>query len=114
MTEAGVTITLDRATYAPRADVGLTLTNNTGRDLGYNACTRIIERESGGAWTAVPEPDRVCTMELRLLARSQSVKEQTDLPATAPGRYRMAINFSDEGPAAAAPIRAVSAPFTIQ
>lgn len=114
MSNPGVQVTLDRTSYNAGAMVTLTLVNGTARDLGYNACTRIVEREVSGAWTAVPEPDRVCTMELRLLAKGETVKEQTDLPAAAAGRYRIALNFSDESASAGAPVRAVSAPFTIQ
>lgn len=114
MPNPGVEITLDRSTYRSRGDVSLTVTSRSARDLGYNACTRIVEREVNGAWTAVPEPDRVCTMELRLLSAGQTVKEQTDLPAVAAGRYRMALMFSDVGASAGGPVRAVSAPFTIQ
>lgn len=114
MSDTTVQVTLDRATYAPGDNVTLTLTNRGQRELGYNACTRIVERESNGAWTAVPEPDRVCTMELRLLDKGQTVKEQTDLPRTTPGRYRLALNFSHESSSAGGPLRVFSAPFTIQ
>lgn len=114
MADTSVQLTLDRATYAPGGNVMLTLTNRGQRELGYNACTRIIERESNGAWTAVPEPDRVCTMELRLLDRGQTVKEQTDLPRTTAGRYRLALNFSDESANAGGPLRVTSAPFDIR
>ena len=114
MSDTSVQLTLDRATYAPGANVTLTLTNRGQRELGYNACTRIVERESNGAWTAVPEPDRICTMELRLLDRGQTVKEQTDLPRASAGRYRLAINFSDESSSAGGPLRVTSAPFEIR
>ena len=114
MSDTSVQLTLDRATYAPGDNVTLTLTNRGQRELGYNACTRIVERESNGAWTAVPEPDRICTMELRLLDRGQTVKEQTDLPRASAGRYRLAINFSDESSSAGGPLRVTSAPFEIR
>lgn len=113
-TSTGVQITLDRTTYAPRGDVAMTLANNSARDLGYNACTRVVERESGGAWSAVPEPERICTMELRLLARGATVKEQTDLPPVSAGHYRIAINFSDQGASAGAPVRGVSGTFEVR
>lgn len=95
-----VRLTLDAASYAPGAMVKLTMTNHTSRDLGYNACTRVVEREQsgGGRWAAVPEPDRVCTMEIRTLPANGNVTESTDLPATLEaGRYRLVLNFHDEG-----------------
>ena len=114
MTSTGVNITLDRAQYRPRDMVTLTIDNVSGRDLGYNACTRRIEREAAGRWAEVPEPDRVCTMELRLLARGEKVTERTDLPALSAGRYRITVAFSDQSPTPGAAIRAVTAPFTVQ
>ena len=114
MSSATLKLVLDRATYGPRDDVKMTITNDAQRNLGYNACTRVIEREAGAEWTPVPEPDRVCTMELRLLARGETVSEQTDLPALAAGRYRIALSFSDESAAAGTPVRGVSEPFTVR
>ena len=113
MTSTGVRVVLDQDTYRSRGDVQLTLINETSRELGYNACTRVVERESAGTWTAVPEPDRVCTMEIRSLAANARVTEPTDLPALAPGRYRIALRFFDEG-GGGGPLRGVSTPFTVQ
>ena len=114
MPASAVRITLDRDTYPPSGDVKLTLTNASRRNLGYNACTRVVERESNGTWTAVPEPDRVCTMELRLLAGGETVTEQTDLPALPAGRYRLSLRFSDEGGSAGTPVQASSEPFRVR
>jgi hypothetical protein len=113
---ATVQLTLDRSSYSAGAITTLTLTNATARDLGYNPCTRTIERQSGGNWAVVPEPDRVCTMELRLLAAGARVTERTDLPDfLQAGTYRMVLRLSDESPppSGGAPVRATSAPFTI-
>ena len=114
MTSSGVRVVLDRTTYRSRDDVKLTLINETQRELGYNACTRVVEREAQGRWTAVPEPDRVCTMELRLLSGRATANEQTDLPALSAGRYRIALRFVDESGGEGAPLRGVSEPFTVQ
>lgn len=115
MSSATITLVLDRTTYRPTDMVQITMKNDAQRNLGYNACTRTVERESATAWAAVPEPDRVCTMELRLLARGETVTEQTDLPAgVAPGRYRIVLSFSDQSPTPGAPVRGVSEPFTVR
>ncbi len=113
MPSTTVRLVLDRGSYRARDMVKLTISNDGQQNLGYNACTRTIEREDAGGWTAVPEPDRVCTMELRLLARGETVSEQTDLPALSAGRYRIAMRFSDESPTPSGPVRAASAPFTV-
>jgi hypothetical protein len=114
MPSTTVRLVLDRATYGPGDDVKLTITNDTPRELGYNACTRVVERESGAGWIEVPEPDRVCTMELRPLARAETVTEQTDVPPLPAGRYRIALTFSDESASPGEPVRAVSEPFTVR
>lgn len=109
-----VTLTLDREAYAPGSDVRMTLRNPTQHDYGYNPCTRVVERESGTSWSAVPEPDRVCTMELRMLARGETVVTGTDLPRVEPGRYRIALRLTEDSPSGREPVRAVSAPFSIR
>jgi hypothetical protein len=118
----GVTIELDRASYEAGATVSLRITNGSGASLGYNACTREVERRDGAQWAVVPEPERVCTRELRLLGAGETVTERTDLPRPLPaGEYRLAIAFSrEEQPAprpdtsADGPIRATSTPFTVR
>ena len=93
-----IAITVDRAAYAPGATVGLRIVNGSDATFGYNPCTRSVEREQSGAWTTLPpEPDRVCTMELRLLQPRQTVSATTDLPRSlAAGRYRLLLSFSRE------------------
>lgn len=114
MPGSAVRIALDRTSYRSSDDVKLTITNDSQRELGYNACTRTVERESAGSWTEVPEPDRMCTMELRLLAGGSTVTEQTDLPPVAAGRYRIVLHLSDESAADGAPVVGVSQPFMVQ
>lgn len=118
----GVTIELDRASYEAGATVTLRLTNRSGASLGYNACTRTVERRDGAQWVAVPEPERICTRELRLLGAGETATEQTDLPRPLPaGEYRLVVSLSrEEQPAprpdtsADGPIRATSTPFTVR
>lgn len=110
-----VQLTLDRASYAAGAQVTLTIRNRTPRELGYNACTRVVERESGGRWSQVPEPDRMCTMELRLLAGGATVNEGTELPdVLAAGRYRLTLAMHDESSSSGEPLTAASRPFDVR
>lgn len=116
---AGVTgsvrLTLDRSSYRAGSPVTLQLANQTSRTFGYNPCTRTIERLRDGAWTLYPEPDRICTMELRLLEASGSIATQTELPpGISRGTYRMSIALSDETASQAGPQRAVSGTFTVE
>ena len=97
-----VTVTVDRASYAPGSTIGLRIANGSDATYGYHPCTRTLEREQGGAWTAVSEPVRVCTRELRILAGRETVSTTTELPRSLPsGRYRLVLSFSHEGADAA-------------
>ena len=91
-----VTLTLDRDAYAPGATASLTI-RNRGRDtLGYNQCSsRSVEQQQGTGWVVHPEPQRMCTMELRLLNPNETQTATTDIPATLPrgGVYRMVLTL---------------------
>lgn len=112
---AEVTLTLDRTSYSSGADVTMRI-QNSGRDtLGYNPCSnRVVERQDGSSWTAVPEPNRMCTMELRLLNPGQTQTAGTDLPSPLPaGTYRIALTLGRQTTAGGS-VRAVSGPFSIR
>lgn len=99
-----VTVTVERATYAPGSEVTLRIANRSDQRFGYNACTRTVERESGASWVMVPEPDRVCTMELRILEARSTVTARTELPRSLDqGRYRLLLSLLREPDAPAAP-----------
>src|SRR5688500_16948220 len=93
---SSVTLTLDRDAYAPGATATMTI-RNRGRDtLGYNQCSsRSVEQQQGSGWVAHPEPQRMCTMELRLLNPNETQTATTDIPATLPrgGVYRMVLTL---------------------
>ena len=108
----GLEVSTDRASY--RAGQPLTLTvHNRGADtVAFNPCTRTLEAERGNAWTAVPEPARICTMEAWLLAPGETRAGPTELPA---GRYRAVLGFSaGSGEHAAGKLEARTAPFTVE
>lgn len=92
----------------------LTLANPTSNSYTYNACSRILERESGGAWTLVQE-QRMCTMIAHLLGPRSNRTEITELSGgLEPGRYRVVIALTEEAPGTAPQsTRATSAPFTV-
>jgi hypothetical protein len=110
-----VTLTLDRATFTPGATVTMRITN-TGRDtLGYNQCSsRSIERQEGSNWMAHPEPERMCTMEIRILNPKETQTAMTDLPATlTPGVYRAVLTLSRQSATSPGTVRAVSPTFRV-
>lgn len=99
-----IAITVDRETYSPGAEVGLRLENRSASRFGYNACQRRVEREADSGWLTIPEPDRVCTMEIRMLDPHSTKTDRTDLPgALEPGRYRLLISFMYEPDASGTP-----------
>ena len=115
-TPPAVTIGLDRSSYAPGTRVELRLTNNTGEQLGYNACFRSLERQVGDSWTLIVERGRVCTMQLDVLEPRATRVDRTSLPPSLErGRYRLVLSFSRESAGAPAErIRATSGPFQVQ
>lgn len=116
-----VELILDKSVYAAAAQVRMSIRSRATDTLGFNPCSRLIEREEGGRWMTYNEPTRMCTMELWLLQPQASRSATTELPAAIPrGTYRVVLLLSRQRtpPANAPPswgtVRAVSAPFTIQ
>jgi hypothetical protein len=104
----------DRVEYRAGDRITLTIRNDGEATWGYNACQRAIERDESGTWRAVPEADRVCTMELSLLGPRESRDARTTLPTgLAPGRYRLTLSFSGEGPAASGRLQVASRPWSL-
>ena len=110
----GVTLTLDRASYAPGATATMRITSQTRDTLGFNQCSsRAIERQDGSRWVPVPEPNRMCTMELRLLMPNETQTATTGLPATlSAGTYRMVLKLGRQS-TQGGEVRAVSTPFRV-
>ena len=112
---AGVTVVADKATYPRNAAVNLRLTNNTADTLGFNRCSsRTVERQSGQTWAAIPEPGRMCTMELQLLKPGETQTITVSVPANVEaGTYRISISFNRQSSAATSAVRGTSQAFQI-
>lgn len=109
-----VTLTTDRNSYQAGATVSLTLTNADSVQYYFNPCPRVVEREAAGAWAAVDEGQRMCTMEAWILQPRGTRTAQTELPRSlTPGRHRIVISLTAEGGQSAQAVQAVSAPFTV-
>jgi len=112
----GVTLSLDKTAYAPGAAVVMTINSQRADTLGYNQCSdRSVERETASGWVEHPEPDRMCTMELRLLKPGETATAQTNVPAdVTAGTYRIVLRLRPErADAPGTPVTAVSAPFRV-
>jgi hypothetical protein len=111
-----VLLRTDKAQYKAGEQIALTLDNKSAAGYAFNPCTRALEREDGGSWTAIPEPDRICTMEAWILDPRGTRTGNTELPASlTPGRYRVVVRLTVESSAGAAgsAITAVSDPITV-
>lgn len=111
----GIALNTDQSRYRPGARVILSLINRTGFSYTFNPCTRVLEREVDGAWQAVEEPARACTMEASVVTPGTGRGAATDLPATlVAGRYRLVIALTREGGKVPAErLQAVSAPIAV-
>lgn len=106
---ADLELKVNERSYAAADTVRLQLVNRSTGEVGYNLCTTRLEHRRGGAWTVMPD-DRVCTMELRLLAPADSAASERPLDRSlAAGEYRL-VAVVDAG----GQMREVaSAPFTV-
>jgi hypothetical protein len=113
---AAVTLELDRSNYRPNSQVRMRLTNHTSDTLGYNECTRSLERQEGSRWIAHQEPNRICTMHLALIRPRETQTRSTDIPAGTPsGTYRMVLGLSVQRAGAdGSALRAVSGAFRVE
>ena len=111
-----VLLRTDKAQYKAGEQIALTLENKSAASYAFNPCTRVIEREDGGAWTAIPEPDRMCTMDAWILDPRGTRTGNSDVPASlTPGRYRVVVRLTVESPggASSSAITAVSDPIAV-
>ena len=93
----------------------MTLTSRARESLGYNPCSsRVFERQSGANWVTIPEPDRVCTMEIRFLRPGETVTVVTSLPSDIGfGDHRIVLTLTPEGGAGSS-VRAISPTFRVE
>ena len=110
-----VVLRTDKAQYRSGEQMTLTFENRSAKSYAFNPCARSLERENGGSWGAVPEEGRMCTMEAWILDPHGTRSGPTELPASlAPGRYRVVVRMSVEGPSGgASAVSAVSDPISV-
>jgi hypothetical protein len=112
-----VVLRTDKSQYRAGEKVTLTFENRSASRYAFNPCTRTLEREENGAWTAMPDEGRMCTMEAWILDPRGTRTGATELPTPlAPGRYRVVVRMTIESPGAtgsATAVNAVSDPITV-
>jgi hypothetical protein len=115
--EAGkMQVTTDRSSYRAGDPITLTVHNGLADTVAFNPCTRALEREQTGNWTAAPEARRICTMEAWILAPDERRAGPTDLPADlAAGQYRAVLAFTVQSAHSSADrTEARTAPFAVE
>jgi hypothetical protein len=112
----GVQVTTDRSSYRAGDPVTLTVHNGSTDTVTFNPCTRVLEREGAGGWSAVAEPQRICTMEAWLLAPGEQRAGPSELPAhLTAARYRAVLAFTAESAKHGSErFQARSAPFAVE
>ena len=110
-----VVMRTDKAQYRAGEKVTLTFENKSGNTYTFNPCSRALEKEAGGSWTAVPDPGRMCTMQAWLLEPRATRTGDTELDSPlAAGRYRIVVRMTVDGPGSSgSAITAVSDPITV-
>lgn len=94
-----VSLTVEPPTAAPGDSVTLILRNDSPAAVGYNLCSGTLEMNAAGGWQRVPS-DRVCTMEIRILAPGEVTRYPLALePGLEPGDYRYvtSVDAMEEG-----------------
>jgi hypothetical protein len=85
-------ITTDKSDYVAGSTVVMGVRNVSGHEEGYNLCLRVIQRNDGGAWTAVVPNTAFCTMQLVIFKAGDSTTASVTLPAWLPnGTYRVLL-----------------------
>lgn len=95
----GLSFTTDEASYVPGDEAQLQLVNGTDQTLGYNLCFSDLQRQAGGEWQIVADPETACTTIQRGLAPGDSATfAKTIMPEVPPGtyRYRTDVEFQDD------------------
>jgi hypothetical protein len=112
----GVQVTTDRSSYRAGDPVTLTVHNGSADTVTFNPCTRTLEREGAGGWSAVAEPQRICTMEAWVLAPSEQRAGPTELPSDlTAARYRAVLAFTAESATPGSErFEARTAPFAVE
>lgn len=89
--EADVRLRLEADAFEPGTPVTLILEHHGGLHVGYNLCSRRLERRTAGAWTSVGVL-RLCTAHLDLLEAGGTVARDRTLPlGLTDGTYRMRL-----------------------
>lgn len=105
-----VSLMVEPQALAPGDSLTLILRNDSQTEIGYNLCSSGLEQNADGGWRTVPS-DRVCTMELRMLAPGEVARYPLELElGLTPGEYRYvtqagSLEGGDRGPVRSAPFR---------
>lgn len=82
-----------KGSFARDEEATLQLKNRSDENLGYGACSLLLERRSAAGWSlARPEPE-VCILILYLLPSGEEVEFAIDFSSLDPGVYRYRMDL---------------------
>ena len=88
--ELDVLLVTDRTEYVHGDTMEVHFINNSDESVGYGACSRSLERRTGGEWRPVFEEPQVCIAILYVLKPGERRVERQPVDATLPaGTYRL-------------------------
>ena len=69
-------------TLVPGTSAEVQLENLSDRTIGFNLCSKVVERADGDTWIPLPETHpEACTLELNVLAAGETVVQTVEIPA---------------------------------
>lgn len=92
-----VTATAITAEARPAGVVEVRFENTGALGYSFNPCTRLVEREEGEGWVALPPELRLCAAVVVELDAGATILDGADVPAdAAPGRYRFVFPMLED------------------
>jgi hypothetical protein len=88
--EMDVLLLTDRTEYAHGDTMEVQFINNSSEPVGYGACSRMLERRTGGEWRPVYEEPQFCIAILYVLQPGERRVGRQPVDAALPaGTYRL-------------------------
>ncbi len=88
--ELDVLLVTDRTEYVHGDTMEVHFINNSDEEVGYGACSRMLERRTGGQWKPVYDEPQICIMILYVLKPGERRVGRQPVDATLPaGTYRL-------------------------
>lgn len=93
----GLSLSVGDTVYTAPAIASVTLSNESGRSVGYNTCGSVRDQRTGSTWQRII-PMRLCTQELYILPPGEQITfEEAISDEWVPGEYRISLMVHPDG-----------------